>query len=79
MIVEPFANDKLEDNLNPDRPRFYARFDHALHAGVLLSGSRTWGSARRQAKTRLSNSAFGRIHARAPRRGNAFQYRPGSA
>jgi len=30
--VEPFANDRTEDNLNPNRPRFLFRLDATLYA-----------------------------------------------
>ena len=37
MIVEPFANDKIEDNLNPIGRLFYARFIYVLCAGIISS------------------------------------------
>ena len=40
MVVEPFAGDALEDNLNPVGRVFYAGVDDALHAGVAVPGGR---------------------------------------
>ena len=40
MIVEPFANDRLEDNLNPVGRIFYSASTLHLHAGVALAGGR---------------------------------------
>ena len=44
MIVEPFANDRVEDNLNPVGPRLLRRLDGDLHArrrSPRRSGSRS--------------------------------------
>jgi SAM-dependent methyltransferase len=40
MIVEPFAGDRLEENLNPVGPRVLQRLDLDLHAGFAGAGSR---------------------------------------
>ena len=39
MIVEPFANDRVEDNLNPVGRVFYGASTVDLHASVALAGS----------------------------------------
>ena len=43
MIVEPFANDKLEDNLNPIGRLFYARFNHGMYTSIVKP---KWSSIR---------------------------------
>ena len=40
MIVEPFAGDKVEDNLNPVGRVYYCGLHDDLHAGLALAGSR---------------------------------------
>jgi hypothetical protein len=40
MIVEPFAHDKLEENLNPVGRVFYSASTYDLHAGVAGAGGR---------------------------------------
>ena len=54
MVVEPFANDKLEDNLNPDRAHFLRRFHHALHTCFAIAGSRLGPRGAGWRGTRLS-------------------------
>ena len=41
MLVEPFANDRLEDNLNPVGRLYYVGIDAALHAGLAQPGGRS--------------------------------------
>ena len=41
MIVEPFANDQLKDNLNPVGRVYYSLFNPAVHALLTFAGSRT--------------------------------------
>ena len=40
MIVEPFANDRIEDNLNPAGRIYYSALDHRLHALLAFAGGR---------------------------------------
>ena len=40
MIVEPFANDELQDNLNPCWPSLLLLFDIVVYAVFLLARSR---------------------------------------
>ena len=77
MIVEPFANDRVEENLNPVG-RFSTGLDRYLHARVARprSRSRARSPSRRGATHRRTQA--GRIHARAPRHRNAVQPHPGS-
>jgi hypothetical protein len=41
MIVEPFANDRLEDNLNPLGRALYSASSFICTAGLALAGGRT--------------------------------------
>ena len=41
MIVEPFANDELKDNLNPSGPRLLLVLDAVVHAVFTFAGGRT--------------------------------------
>ncbi len=51
MLVEPFAGDRLEDNLNPVGRIFYAASDDDLHAPRRIDQEvRRWRSVRRQAR-----------------------------
>ena len=43
MIVEPFANDRLEDNLNPIGRLFYAAFNYGMYTSILKP---KWSSIR---------------------------------
>jgi SAM-dependent methyltransferase len=51
MIVEPFANDRLEDNLNPVGRVYLFRLDDDLYALLAVTGSRTraWCPSLREA------------------------------
>ena len=79
MIVEPFANDKLEDNLNPIGRVFYSASTMLCTPASLSQevGLGPGRASRRGALDRGSESAG--FSKRAARCGNAVQHRPRSA
>ena len=77
MIVEPFAGDKLEDNLNPNRAGVLCGFDHAVHAGFAFAGSRTGPGRAGGRRTPGEDPEVSWVQPGAPRRRNAFQHRAG--
>jgi hypothetical protein len=40
MIVEPFANNELKDNMNPAGRVYYSFFDAAVHTLFVIAGGR---------------------------------------
>ena len=75
MIVEPYAGDRIEDNLNPVGRAYYAFSHAALHAGLALAGGRARArrAGRRGADPRRRRG--GRVHALPPRGRDAVQPR----
>ena len=45
MIVEPFANDRVEDNLNPVGRVNYLGLDDGLHTLLAVAGGRARGGS----------------------------------
>ena len=75
MIVEPFANDQLKDNLNPVGRVYYSLFNAAVHALLTIAGSRTvLGRAGRRG-THSGGRDLGRVQPFPPRDGNTLQHR----
>jgi len=79
MIVEPFANDKLEDNLNPIGRVFLFGFDHVVHAGFTFAGGWPGFGSSSGRGTAREGVAFCGIHAGAARDGDTVQHRSRSA
>ena len=79
MIVEPFANDCVAENLNPVGRVFYGASTVICTPGVAVPGGRPRArrTGRRGAASR--GAAGGRLHARAACDGNTVQPDPGSA
>ena len=71
MIVEPFAHDKLEDNLNPIGRVLLRGFDDVVHAGFAFAGSGTGARRAGGRRAPVEDPEGGGIHARAPGRGDA--------
>ena len=80
MIVEPFAGDTLEDNLNPVGPRLLLGVDDDLHAGLAVAGGRPRArrAGRRSAPARgRDREAASRASAARPRRRSTWCSRRG--
>ena len=60
MIVEPFAGDKLEENLNPDRARVLRSVHAAVYAGVAFSGGRAGTGSASGGETLARSGDLGR-------------------
>ena len=67
LIVEPFAHDELEQNLNPIGRMYYLLFDHGLYAGVHGSGGGVGARCTSGRKALARNSRVRRIHPVPPR------------
>ena len=75
MIVEPFANDQLKDNLNPVGRVYYSFSTLLVHALLTVAGSWTMlGSAGRRG-AHSGGCDLGRIQSFPASYGNAFQHR----
>ena len=72
MIVEPFANDGVEDNLNPVGRVFYSASTF-ICTPTSLSQEVGAGSARRRARPGCARSRRARVHPVPPRDGDAVQ------
>ena len=60
MIVEPNAGDRLEDNLNPGRPRLLRILDHVVHPKRALPRRQlTLGAQAGEARLRKALTAAG--------------------
>jgi len=72
MMVEPFAGDKIEENLHPIGRAFYGA-STLLHAGFAFAGSRSGfvGASRRKAFARSGDVR--RIHPLPPGHANSVQ------
>ena len=57
LIVEPFAGDKVEDNLNPVGRVYLRRLDARVHARLALAGGRTRARVRRPARPACATSS----------------------
>ena len=76
LVVEPFANDRIEDNLNPAGRRFYGISTLVCTPGALSQpGSAALGTQAGEARLRGVLPAE-RLRLRPPRRGDAVQPRP---
>ena len=75
MIVEPFANDQLKDNLNPVGRVYYSFSTLLVYALLAIAGSRAVpGCAGRRGEDSRRRE-FGRIQPLPARNGNAVQHR----
>ncbi len=72
MVVEPFANDALEDNLNPGGAHLLRGIDVRVHAQLAQPGRRARARRPGRARPPRAGPPRGRLHARAPGDGTPF-------
>ena len=76
MLVEPFANDRVEDNISPVARLYYAALHHVCCAHAISEGGPLVLGAQAGEKRADRRVPQGRVHALPPRGGDAVQ--PGS-
>jgi len=69
MIVEPFANDELKDNLNPVGRVYYSFFNLIVYTLLAFSGSRAMLGRAVRRKTHSRGRHRRRLHPFSPGRG----------
>jgi Methyltransferase domain len=74
MIVEPFANDQLKDNLNPRGPGLLFLLDAAVHALLTIAGSRTMPGCSGRRDTHSGGCDLGGFQSLPPRDRNSLQH-----
>jgi len=74
MIVEPFANDELKDNLNPVGRVYYSFFDPTVHALLAIPRSGTMPRRSGRRETNSCGGDLGRFQPVSPGYGNPVQY-----